>query len=70
MEDIASFKELLPMDYDRNGFLEFVGQILYNMIKVCANVTKVYVSLRKLERPFKTFKRFIICYNGLYGNVT
>ena len=59
-------------------FLEFVGQMLCNMIKVCANAIKVYVSLKMLERPsdiferiqkcYKTFKGFITCYNGLYGN--
>ena len=60
-------------------FLEFVGHMLYNMIKVCANAIKVYVSLKTLERPpniikrvqkcYKSFKGFITCYNGLYGNV-
>ena len=70
IEDIASFKEILWMDYERNGFLGFDGQILYNMIKVCTNAIKVYVSLRMLERPSSIFERVQRCCNGLYGNVT
>ena len=65
MEDIVSFKKMLRMDYDT---------MLCNMIKVCTNVIKVYVSLKMLKRPsniservqkcYMTFKGF---YNMLYG---
>ena len=48
-------------------FLEFVGQMLYNMIKICANVIKVYVSLKMLERPsnLNKFKNVIMHFRSL-----